>query len=119
MLEPIYEMRDAHAEDIYAREESNATVNEPKKFDELEWALSKYQWLSGGNFPDAADAEAYEAVLQEKKPDADTHLHLFAWYAMISKFTPSKLASLKWDKEKVSIDITRQEELLITEDYIP
>ena len=69
------------------------------KLDEIEDALrSGGQWLSGGSAPGAADAEAIEAVraqLKEKRPDPRVYPNLFGWYAMISKFAPSKLASLK------------------------
>ena len=66
------------------------------KFDEIEQKLSRgVQWLSGGNAPGAADAEAIQAVRGPLPPVARVHPHAYAWYAFISKFTPEKLAAMK------------------------
>ena len=54
--------------------------------DELEIKLAKDQWL-GGQQPSAADREAIEAFTSV--PSAATHPNVFAWYCMVSKFTPT------------------------------
>ena len=54
--------------------------------DELEIKLAKDQWL-GGQQPSAADREAIEAFTSV--PSASTHPNVFAWYCMVSKFTPT------------------------------
>ncbi len=58
--------------------------------DELEVKLAKDQWL-GGQQPSAADREAIEAMPQPPSPA--THPNVFAWWCLVSKFTPTVRAT--------------------------
>ena len=70
--------------------------NFSEKLTEIENTLrdSGAQWLSGETSPGAADADAIEAV-RGQLPDPRAQPHAYAWYAMVSKFRPEKLASMK------------------------
>jgi elongation factor 1-beta len=54
--------------------------------DALEIKLAKDQWL-GGAQPSAADREAIEAM--PVPPTAASHPNVFAWWCMVSKFSPT------------------------------
>ena len=58
--------------------------------DALEVKLAKDQWL-GGQQPSAADREAIEAMPQPPSPA--THPNVFAWWCLVSKFTPTVRAA--------------------------
>ena len=53
----------------------------------LESQLKNQQWV-GGDVPTNADAEAFEAV-QNANLSPATHPHTFAWFCLVSKFTPA------------------------------
>jgi len=53
---------------------------------ELEVKLAKDQWL-GGQQPSAADREAIETFAEAPSPAS--HPNVFAWYCLVSKFTPT------------------------------
>ena len=53
----------------------------------LEAQLKNQQWV-GGDMPSNADAEAFEAV-QNSNLSPATHPHTFAWFCLVSKFTPA------------------------------
>ncbi len=58
--------------------------------DALEVKLAKDQWL-GGQQPSAADREAIEEL--PVPPSPATHPNVFAWWCLVSKFTPTVRAS--------------------------
>jgi glutathione S-transferase len=55
--------------------------------DQLEKQLTDNQWL-GGQQPSAADREAFDG-LSGAVPDVLAFPHTFAWFALVSKFTPA------------------------------
>ena len=59
--------------------------------DQLETRLADAQWL-GGQQPSADDRENFEAVAGTP-PSVESHPHSFAWFALVSKFTPAVRAT--------------------------
>ena len=59
--------------------------------DQLEKQLADAQWL-GGQQPSAADREAFDG-LSGAVPDVEQFPHTFAWYSLVSKFTPAVKAT--------------------------
>lgn len=55
--------------------------------DNLEKQLTDAMWI-GGQQPSAADREAFEG-LAGAVPDVEQFPHTFAWFALVSKFTPA------------------------------
>ena len=55
--------------------------------DHLEKQLTDAQWI-GGQQPSAADREAFEG-LSGAIPDVSAFPHTFAWFALVSKFSPA------------------------------
>ena len=74
--------------------------------DAIESRLANAQWL-GGQQPSKDDAEAFTG-LNGTYPNVDSHPHAFAWFALVSRFTPairdswaaSAAAPAKADKAK-------------------
>ena len=59
--------------------------------DQLETRLADAQWL-GGQQPSADDRENFEAAAGTP-PSVESHPHSFAWFALVSKFTPAVRAT--------------------------
>ena len=59
--------------------------------DAIEAKLADAQWL-GGQQPSVEDREAFEAHATSH-PDVSAHPHAFAWFALVSKFSPAVRAT--------------------------
>lgn len=57
------------------------------RLDELEIQLGDYLWL-GGTKASAADREAYDDI-KDTPPNVELQPNLFAWYALVSRFSDS------------------------------
>lgn len=65
--------------------DAQSKKSDKNTLDQLEGKLRDSMWL-GGQQPSAEDREALEA-LGDTMPDPVSHPHLFAWYAIASKFS--------------------------------
>ena len=65
------------------------------RLDELEIQLGENQWL-GGQKLSAADAQAFDEI-KDTPPNPELQPNLFAWYALVSKFTDTIRASWTGD----------------------
>ena len=52
----------------------------------LEATLKNQQWV-GGQTPTSADKDAFEALSKAGMVNAETHPNVFAWFALVSKFS--------------------------------
>jgi len=74
---------------------SAAADSSHAKLSEIEQTLSSgRQWLSAANMPSAEDAAAF-AQIKSAQVDPSAFPNAFAWYSLVSKFSPEKQAAWK------------------------
>ena len=73
--------------------------------DEIEKRLIDDQWI-GGKSPSAIDNKKFKA-LNGQTPSAQSHPNTFAWFCLVSRFTPS--CREKWTDGGNEISDSRKE----------